>query len=126
MKYCEDCGKQTSTSWGEYDGAALCWDCREKRYQAEVLKKSENVKSCSDFKDWDHGDLSELFWIHLGIYVKHPNKHSLSMMRRAELWANHDSHGLSNAFSNALKWCGLDLWKEAKRTDLPDSYTEAG
>ena len=124
MKYCEDCGKPTSTSWGDYDGAALCWECYKKRNQAKIIENSKSVKSCSDFKSWDHGDLSELFWIHLGIYVKFPNKYSLSVMRKAEMWAHHDSHALSNAFYNALKWCGLNLYKESKRTDLPDKPPE--
>ena len=66
-------------------------------------------------KTWDHGDMSELFWIHLGRYVKEPNPESLNYMDMAYRWACHDSHGLSNSFSHALKWAGIDLWAEDRK-----------
>lgn len=46
------------------------------------------------------------------------------IMRRAFCWACHEDHGLSANFSNALKWCKLDLYEEAERTDLPENYVE--
>lgn len=59
--------------------------------------------------------MSELFWIHLGKYVKKPNEESINYMYMAYLWACHDSHGLSNSFKNAMKWAGIDIYTELNR-----------
>lgn len=50
-----------------------------------------------------------------GRYVKEPNPESLNYMDMAFRWACHDSHGLSNSFSHALKWAGIDLWAEDRK-----------
>ncbi len=77
----------------------------------ELEIRAKNIKSSSDFKTWKHRDLSELFWICLGRYVKEPNGNDLQMMRRAYLWAVHDNHGLANSMSHAMKWAGIDIYK---------------
>lgn len=115
MRKCEDCGCEAHTTWGSFGGARLCFPCAEKRKQAQVIEKSAEIKHAYDFKTWDHGDMSELFWIHLGKYVKNPNEESISYMYMAYLWACHDSHGLSNSFQNALKWAGIDIYTELNR-----------
>ena len=112
MAKCVDCGAETHTMWGSFGYIHLCLDCHKKRNQEQIIEKSHDLKECSDFKTWDSGDMSELFWIHLGRYVKEPNPESLKYMDMAYRWACHDSHGLSNSFSNALKWAGIDLYAE--------------
>ena len=81
-------------------------------YKDKVVERGESIKAESDFKSWDHKDLSELFWIHLGKYVKEPNEHSLRLIELAWYWAVHDNKALSNSFSHALKWAGIDLFTE--------------
>lgn len=115
MLKCQDCGKEACTTWGEFGNARLCWECRDKRRQAKIIEQSHALKDCTDFKNWDSGDMSELFWIHLGRYVKEPNPESLKYMEMAYRWACHDSHGLSNSFFNAMKWAKIDLYKEQER-----------
>lgn len=112
MAQCVDCGGYTYTIWGDSNDAYLCWDCHHKRKQAKIIEQSKSLTQCSDFKTWDSGDMSELFWIHLGRYVKEPNPESLKYMDMAYRWACHDSHGLANSFSNALKLAGIDLYAE--------------
>lgn len=36
------------------------------------------------------------------------------------LWACHDSHSQSKNFTRALQWCGIDIWEEKARTDIPE------
>ena len=115
MRECEDCGCEAFATWGSFGGARLCYPCAEKRKQAQVIEKSAEIQHSYDFKTWDHGDMSELFWIHLGRYVKNPNAESINYMYMAYLWACHDSHGLSNSFTHAMKWAGIDLYKELNR-----------
>lgn len=109
MGTCVDCGGYSYTYYG---CECLCVDCRKRRKQAEVIEKSKSINHCSDFRHWDSDDMSELFWIHLGRYVKEPNSESLHYMELAYRWACHDNHGLSNSFHNALAWAGLDLYDE--------------
>lgn len=111
---CTDCGKYTYTFYTEYD-AALCDMCSEKKYQAKIEEKSKSVSKISDFSGWSGSDMSELFWISLGRYVKHPDENSLSMMYRAYMWAVHENRGLSNSFNHALKWTKIDLFAELDR-----------
>lgn len=109
---CVDCGKET---YANYGGTPLCTACREKREHAVLEEKSKSIQKASDFSQWRHRDLSELFWIHLGKYVKEPNAHSLSMMNMAYKWACHDNVGLANSFNNALKWAKIDLYTELEK-----------
>lgn len=113
MEPCVMCGKPTYTIVSGI--GHLCKECREVEKQKRIIEKSKTLTTCSDFKTWDHGDMSELFWIHLGRYVKEPNPESLNYMDMAYRWACHDSHGLSNSFSHALKWAGIDLWAEDRK-----------
>lgn len=120
---CYFCGEHTITSryCKETEGyVPICDDCEDRRDRAKIEEQLKSVHRASDFKDWKKRDMSEAFWIHLGKYQKHPNKHSLAIIRRAYLWACHDDHGLSNSFYNAMKWCKLDLSTESERTDLPE------
>lgn len=112
---CFDCGKQTHTEYGKYDGAPLCDECYNRRYQKELNNRSKDLQEASDFSTWKGRDMSELFWMHLGEYVKEPNEHSLSLMNMAYRWACHDNHGLANSFSNALKWAKINLHTEERR-----------
>ena len=112
---CADCGKDTFVSYTMYDSLPLCNECLEKREHARIEEKSQCVKEASDFSGWKHRDMSELFWIHLGKYIKAPNEHSLSLMYMAFRWACHDNGGLANSFDNALKWAKIDLYKEMER-----------
>ena len=106
MNYCEDCGAVTHT---EYGNTFLCPACHKRRTEERLKKAAENVQMSSDFKSWKHEDLSELFWICLGRYVKQPNDKDLATMRRAYLWAVHDNHGLANSMHHALDWAGIKI-----------------
>lgn len=112
---CYDCGRHAVTSYGEFGGIVLCDDCFNKRLKSKVEEKSLSVHKSSDFSSWNHGDMSELFWMHLGKYIKEPNEHSLNLMYMAYLWACHDNRGLANSFCNALKWAKIDLYAEQER-----------
>lgn len=109
MEPCKFCGALT------YSSELICPECRRKIKQEEVLNRSTEVKKCSDFKSWSGRDLSEIFWIHLGRYVKESNPESLNYMNMAVAWARHADGGLANSFSNALLWAGLDLWEETRK-----------
>lgn len=97
----------------------ICRNCRKALRQEAIAKKLESVEKSADFKPWAATDLSEAFWLHLGIYTKHPNQRSLSILNMAFNWAVHADKGLANSFGHALKWCGIDLYGEGQRTDLP-------
>lgn len=112
MEKCVDCGKDSYTYVG---GVCLCRECYEKRNQNKIIEKSKSLEHPSDLEHWDSGDMSELFWIHLGRYVKEPNAESMKYMVLAWHWACHSSHGLSNSFSHALKWAGIDLLSERRK-----------
>ena len=86
-----------------------------KAYLSELIEKGKDTKRPSDFREWKHRDLSELFWSHLGTYSRSPNEHSLRIMERAFLWAVHDNNGLANSFLHAFKWVtgGNDFYDEA-------------
>lgn len=112
---CEDCGAVSFTSYAKYGSAVLCNDCYTKREHARLEEKSLDVKRASDFSGWKSGDMSELFWVHLGKYIKEPNAHSISIMNMAFRWACHDNGGLANSFWNALKWAKIDLHTELER-----------
>lgn len=80
---CADCGKYTYTIYSKYGNIALCDDCANKRLLAELEEKSTDVHKASDFSCWGHDDMSELFWTHLGKYIKEPNEHSVTLMLMA-------------------------------------------
>ena len=101
---------------------SICRDCRKALRQEAVARKLEFVEKTSDFKPWTTTDLSEAFWLHLGIYTKCPNQRSLSVLGMAFNWAVHADKGLANSFAHALKWCGIDLHDEEERNDLPARY----
>lgn len=122
-KKCEVCGSDNRVYQKRYiDGndVWVCDDCKTKFDHDEIEKRLGSVEKACDFKDWKSSDMSEAFWIHLGKYQKHPNRYSLTIMLRAFTWACHADHGLSNSFSNAMKWCGIDWVKEKNRKDLPE------
>ena len=123
MSKCDMCKKETYGRIGaDVNGKHmyLCGKCYDKNKYETIERNLEKVEKPYHFRDWDHGDMSDAFWLHLGRYQKHPNQKSLSVMKNAWYWACHDSHGLSSSFSHALKWCGIDLFTELKRTDLPE------
>ena len=114
---CVDCGEHTYTTYSKFGSVSLCDKCYKQRCLDELLKKSENIRSCSDFESWSGKDLSELFWHHIGTYIKTPNLNSLSMMEMAYRWACHDNHGLANSFSHAMKWAKINLNAERRRLE---------
>lgn len=123
MDNCVYCGAQSySSSYVKEMGGyvVLCKLCRKKLKQKDIEEKLKDVSRASDFKSWSKEDMSEAFWIHLGKYQKAPNRESLVVMYRALLWAHHDDHGLSNSFSHALEWCGINIDVEWERKDLPE------
>ena len=88
----------------------------EARWVDQIRQRGTTVIEAADFKTWKMKDMSELFWTHLGIYVKEPNKESARLMICALDWAVHADHGLFNSFTHALKW--------AKISDLRIQYSE--
>lgn len=123
MSKCDMCKKETWSRIGaDVNGEhmMLCHECHEKHHYETIEANLKFVEKPYHFKDWDHGDMSDAFWYHLGIYKKRPNKRSLSIMTNAWYWACHASHGLSSSFTHALDWCEIDLFAERKRTDLPE------
>lgn len=115
MAHCTDCHVYTYTHYAKYGNIPLCAECAAKRNQAEIEEKSKSLQKASDLAAWSHSDMSELFWMHLGRYIKSPNEHSLHMMIMAKRWANHDNHGLANSFEHALKWAKIDLYAEEEK-----------
>lgn len=112
---CADCGGYTCTSYTKYDGVALCDKCYKQRYQNELNERSTRLTKPSDLSAWKSSDMSELFWMHLGKYVKEPNEYSLALMSMAYRWACHDNHGLANSFSNAMRWAKINLYTEEQK-----------
>lgn len=107
---CGICGKTTNQS---VNGEVICSECEQKRKEKELMEKGDTVKCDADFKDWKMADMSELFWIHLGIYVQNPNQRSAEILCHALNWAAHADHGLCNSFHHALKWAGYpNIYKE--------------
>lgn len=122
MEKCEFCGRPTGGREFVKNIERRAWICRDCYKEQEALRISrqlETVNRAEDFKPWEKRDMSEAFWIHLGIYVKHPNQRSLSVINAAYLWAVHDDKGLANSFNHALSWAKIDLFAEQDRTDLP-------
>lgn len=113
MEVCEACGKITTNSSIHFEYGIVCsGNCYDWLREKKLEAAAKAIEKPSDFKEWEGQNMSEIFWIHLGKYVKHPNKYSLSLMRNAYSWAMHADHGLSNSFRNALKWAKIDIWKE--------------
>lgn len=124
---CELCGSYTYTSrYVKQVGKSIpiCEACEDRLKEEEITQKLEHVQKTDNFSTWSKKDLSEAFWLHLGIYKKHPNKRSLKIIEMAFHYACHDDHGLANSFNHAMKWCELDLYTEFNRTDLPETYEE--
>ena len=46
----------------------ICFECSKKRKYATIETNLESVERPYHFKDWDHGDMSDAFWLHLGKY----------------------------------------------------------
>lgn len=116
---CDCCGKESYVMVG-VRGKTLCRDCSDKQYHDELNEKSLEISEPSDFQTWKKRDMSELFWVHLGTYVKEPNERSLGIIDRAYKWACHDNHGLANSFSHAMKWAKIDLHTEWARWKTKD------
>lgn len=124
---CEFCGGYTYTrrfvkQVGET--VPICDNCEDKLKANEIARKLTDVQKTEHFSAWSAKELSDAFWLHLGIYKKHPNKRSLKIIEMAFHWACHDNHGLANSFNHAMKWCELDLYTEFERDDLPETYEE--
>lgn len=108
MAICARCGRE-SWSTTRHKGASYCNSCYDIIKHEEILEASKSVHKAEDPKGWDHGDMSDLFWYHLGEYVKdkNPEEH-FPIMRSCLYWAFHDSHGLSSSFIHALNWAKVD------------------
>ena len=114
-RMCVDCGKPSYKTFGRFGDQRLCDECYDRRLKLSIIERGKEVTKSADFESWDSGDMSELFWIHLGRYVKEPNQESIECMWLAYLWACHSSHGLSNSFRNAMRWAKIDLYAERDR-----------
>ena len=108
MSKCNKCGKEVS-SVTHYKTQWLCDDCYKETKLNNILTRSKRIHAAEDLSGWDHGDMSDLFWYHLGEYVKdrNPEEH-FPIMKSCLYWAFHDSHGLSSSFVHALKWAKVD------------------
>ena len=101
---------EPSNFWTMYKGQRVCDVCYDKLKQADIVAAGEKITKAADFKGWDHGDMSDLFWYHLGEYVKDRNPEiHFPKMKSALYWAFHDSHGLSSSFVHALEWAKVPL-----------------
>lgn len=110
------------------NGVPICSECDEKQKQDELRAKEDSIRASNDFKGWKMSDMSELFWIHLGIYQKEPNKKSLLILKHAYLWAVHANKGLANSFCHAMEWIGIKNIAMAcsnwdKQTKKPEERT---
>lgn len=112
MGICSCCNKDVTsvTSSSKYGYDWLCDECYDKIKLEHIVSEGEKIEEAYEFKGWDHGDLSDLFWHHLGEYVKDKNPEAhFPKMKSALYWAFHDSHGLSSSFCHALEWAKIDL-----------------
>ena len=66
---------------------------RTNDYRLSSTRKATVFRRHLIFSEWRHGDMSELFWMHLGKYVKVPNERSVTLMLMAFRWACHDNQG---------------------------------
>ena len=87
---CEFCGGYTYTrrfvkQVGET--VPICDDCEDKLKANEIAEKLTDVQKTEHFSSWSAKELSDAFWLHLGIYKKHPNKRSLKIIEMAFHWA---------------------------------------
>lgn len=124
---CELCGSYTYTSrYVKQVGKSIpiCDACEDRLKKEEISEKLRAVQKTENFSTWSRENISEAFWLHLGIYKKHPNKRSLSIIEMAFHWACHADHGLANSFNHAMKWCELDYVDECLRKDLPETYED--
>lgn len=112
---CADCGENTYVTYSSYGSIPLCDSRYERREHKKLEEKSVEIKDVTDFAGWKHRDMSELFWLHLGKYIKKPNEHSIALMYMAYRWACHDNVGLANSFHHALKWANIDLYGEMEK-----------
>lgn len=108
--YCEKCGKPINYITNE---RCICNDCSREEYQTELEEKVKNIKEPGDFKSWSLIDVSELFWMHIGIYQQTPNETSLNILKRAYLWAIHEDKALANSMSHTLKWTNINIHKKS-------------
>lgn len=125
MSICTKCGRTNAGLYHYFSSKKnLCNDCykEEETNRLNIIKKS--ITKTSDWAVHSKEDMSEIFWRELALYVKHPNRKSLSLIHRCMLWAAHDDHALANSLHNALKWAKLDLYNEFQRKDLPEDYSE--
>lgn len=113
MAQCIDCGGATNTYYSKI--GPLCDHCYQKRDEDRLEHQAKKLSECSDFKTWTMRDMSELFWLHLGRYVKEPNAESFRYMEMAYRWACHADHGLSNSFNHAMRWANIDMFTECER-----------
>ena len=109
MAICCICGRD-AWSVTRHKGSLYCSECYEIIKLNQILDASQSVHKAEDLQGWDHGDMSDLFWHHLGKYVKDrdPGAH-FPIMKSCLYWAFHDSHGLSSSFTHALEWAKVDL-----------------
>lgn len=104
MAECTECGKLTNRY---VNSVPLCQECDEALWQARLREQENSIKDAASFKEWRMNDMSELFWMHLGLWQKEPSRKSLTIMKCAYLWAVHANKGLANSFLHALKWAGI-------------------
>ena len=116
MGVCKKCNK-TVLGLFAYKGKDYCKQCYDEVKLNDILTRGESIHEAADFQGWDHGDMSDLFWHHLGEYVKDrsPEVH-FPVMKSCLYWAFHDSHGLSSSFCHALEWAKVDLREVLKWT----------
>lgn len=100
---CNLCNKEAN-ALQSLDNQMVCMECYKKVTSERLINKGNNIKESSDFRNWSGDDLSELFWLHIGIFKKYPNRRSLSIMRMVFNWSAHANHTLSNTIQHALKW----------------------
>ena len=72
MGICKNCNKN-SWSLTVFQGKNLCDKCYNEIKLNALVSRGNGVREAEDLKSWDHGDMSDLFWHHLGEYVKDRN-----------------------------------------------------
>ena len=109
MGICMNCNKN-AWSLTVFNGKNYCDHCYHELKLNKILTRGNEVHEAEDLKGWDHGDMSDLFWYHLGEYVKDQNPEiHFPIIKSCLYWAFHDSHGLSSSFCHALKWAKVEL-----------------